>query len=402
MLFRSPAAEARHGISLFLLLLVPVLFFVVFFVDEIIFQLLESPSMRVALVGPPQSGKSTLFAAVAEAGGSHVDLSRPDQPHLAVVKVPDERLDWLSAHYKPKKHTPAELEFLDLPGLDLSDEAGRTRSKVHWAAMRQSDMLVFVLRSFAAAAVGAYRGRVDPAADAEELLAEMIFADLDQVTARVGKLEAAVRKPTSAALRDEQTRELELMKRLAAALEKGEPLSSAAHGEVQAKSLRSFAFLSQKPALAVLNRSEDESAAAAPEQVGHLPCLALSAKIEEELARLAPAERAEFLADLGIASPARDRLLRACYERLGLVSFFTVGEDECRAWTIRAGADAVTAAGEIHSDIARGFIRAETVSYEDLRAAGDMKGAKAAGKVRLEGKAYVVRDGDIINIRFNV
>jgi hypothetical protein len=358
--------------------------------------------MRVALVGPPQSGKSTLFAAVAEAGGSHVDLSRPDQPHLAVVKVPDERLEWLSAFYKPKKHTLAELEFLDLPGLDLSDDAGRTRAKAHWAAMRQSDMLVFVLRAFASSAVGAYRGRVDALADAEELLAEMIFADLDQVTARVAKLEAAIKKPTSTALREEQTRELDLMKRLSAALEKGEPISSAAHGEAQIKSIRSFAFLSQKPAMVVLNRSEDETAAPAPEKLAGLPCLATSAKIEEELARLAPAERAEFLADLGIASPARDRLVRACYLGMGLISFFTAGEDECRAWTIPAGTDAVTAAGEIHSDIARGFIRAETVSYDDLRAAGDMKGAKAAGKIRLEGKTYVLKDGDIINIRFNV
>jgi hypothetical protein len=263
-------------------------------------------------------------------------------------------------------------------------------------------MLVFVLRAFASAAVGAYRGRVDATADAEELLAEMIFADLDQVTARVGKLEAALRKPTSAALREEQGRELDLMKRLAAALEKGEPISSAARGEAQAKSLRPFAFLSQKPSLVALNRSEDEIAARAPDKLAGLPCLALSAKIEEELARLSPAERAEFLADLGIAAPARDRLIRACYERMGLVSFFTVGDPDCHAWTVPAGTDAVTAAGEIHSDIARGFIRAETVSYDDLRAAGDMKAAKAAGKVRLEGKAYTVRDGDVILFRFNV
>jgi hypothetical protein len=356
--------------------------------------------MRVALVGPPQSGKSTLFAAVAEAGGSHVDLSRPDQPHLAVVKVPDERLDWLHEQHRPKKRVPAELEFLDLPGLDLRDEAGRARAKSHWPALRQSDMLGLVLRAFAAPTVGAYRGRVDASADAEELLAEMIFADLDQVTVRMGRLEAALRKPTSQ--RDEQGRELELMKRLAAALEKGEPLSAAAHGEAQTKNLKGFAFLSQKPALAVLNRSEEEMGAAPPEKLAGLPCLALSAKIEEELARLAPPERAEFLADLGLSAPARDRLIRACYERLGLVSFFTVGDDECRAWTIAAGTDAVTAASEIHSDIARGFIRAETTSYADLRACGDMKAAKAAGKVRLEGKTYPVRDGDVILFRFNV
>lgn len=358
--------------------------------------------MRVALIGPPQSGKSTLFAAVAEAGGSRVDLSRPDQPHLAVVKVPDERLEWLTAQFKPKKHTLAELEFLDLPGLDLRDEAGRTRSRAHWAAMRQSDMLVYVLRAFASDAVAPYRDRVDAQADAEELLAEMLFADLDQVTSRVAKLEAAVKKPAPPAQREEQQRELELMKRLAAALEKGEPISQAAHGEAQLKQLRSFAFLSQKPMLVVLNRSEGQAHDPAPEKVAGLPCLALSAKIEEEIAQLSPEERAEFLADLGVTAPARDRLLRACYQALGLVSFFTVGEDECRAWTVPAGTDAVTAAGEIHTDLARGFIRAETVSFEDYRAAGDMKGAKAHGKVRLEGKNYIVRDGDILNIRFAV
>jgi len=358
--------------------------------------------MRVSLIGPPQSGKSTLFAAIAQAGGSRVDLSRPDQPHIAVVKVPDERLEWLSAFYHPKKHTPAELEFLDLPGLDLSDEAGRTRAKAHWAAMRQSDMLAFVVRAFESAAVAPYRDRVSPAADVEELLAEMIFADLDQVTVRVGKLEAAIRKPAPVAQREEQARELDLMKRLAAALEKGEPLLEAVHGEAQFKQFRGFAFLSRKPMLAVLNRSEEEAGAPAPEKLGGLPCLGLSAKIEEEIARLAPEERAEFLSDLGISAPARDRLIRACYQRTGLVSFFTVGEDECRAWTVPAGTDAVTAAGEIHTDLARGFIRAEVVSYADLRAGGDMKAAKAAGKVRLEGKSYVVRDGDVMLIRFAV
>jgi GTP-binding protein YchF len=358
--------------------------------------------MRVALVGPPQSGKSTLFAAIAEAGGSHVDLSRPDQPHLAVVKVPDSRLDWLSAHYKPKKHTPAELEFLDLPGMDLRDDAGRTRAKAHWAAMRQSGMLAFVLRAFESSAVPPYRDRVDALADVEELLAEMIFADLDQVTARVGKLEVALKKPSPAAVRDEQQRELDLMNRLREALERGETLSGAIHGEAQEKLVRSFAFLSQKPMLAILNRAEGEIGKEAPAKLAALPCLAVSAGIEGEIAKLDPAERADFLKDLGIASPARDLLIRACYDRLGLVSFLTAGEDECRAWTIPAGTDAVTAAGEIHSDIARGFIRAETVSFEDLKAAGDMKAAKAAGKIRLEGKTYVIRDGDVINIRFNV
>ena len=355
--------------------------------------------MRVALVGPPQSGKSTLFAAVARSGGSHVDISRPDQPHLAVVKVPDERLVWLAEQFKPKKFTPAELEFLDLPGFDLSDEAARTRSQTHWPALRQSDMVVLVLRSFAGETVPAYRSRIDPESDAHEMLAELLFADLDQVTSRVEKLEASVKKPT--VRRDEQIKELELMRRLAAALESETPLSTAVQSDSEAKLLRSFAFLSLKPVLVVMNCSEDELAVETPE-LASAACMRLSAKIEEEIAELSPADRGEFLSDLGITEAARDRLIRACYQRLKLVSFLTAGEDECRAWTIPAGTDAVTAAAEIHSDIARGFIRAETVSYEDYRATGDMKAAKAAGKVRLEGKTYVVQDGDIINFRFNV
>ena len=356
--------------------------------------------MRVALIGPASSGKSALFAAVAAAGGSGVDLHRPDQPHLAVVKVPDPRLVWLSDYYKPKKTTPAELEFLDLPGFDLSDTAGRNRAKTHWMAMRQSDMLVFVVRGFDSDTVPAYRDRVDPEADVAELFNEMIFADLEQVTNRIAKLEVTIRKPTGK--QDQQKRELELMQRLCATLEDEKPIASAIASDAEDTLIRSFAFLSQKPILVVLNCGEDQAAAPGPDQMGGCPCIHLSARIEQELAELAPDERAEFLADLGLAAPARDRLIRACYGALKLVSVLTVGEDECRAWTVPAGTPAVEAAGEIHSDIARGFIRAETVAYDDLYANGDMKGAKAAGRVRLEGKTYAVQDGDVINFRFNV
>ncbi len=356
--------------------------------------------MRVALVGPPQSGKSTLFASVAEAGGSSVHLSRGDAPHLAVVKVPDERLTWLADLYKPKKVTQAELELLDVPGLDLSDEAARHHSRTHWSAMRQSDMLVFVVRAFADDTVPAYRGRVDPSADVDELLTEMIFADLDQVTARIDKLTVAVKKPT--ANRAAQQHELELMGRILEALENARPVSSAVTGEAEDKLIRSFAFLSRMPMLVVTNWGEDQLADCADGTVQSLPSIGLSVKIEEEIAELAPDERQAFLVDLGVEAPAADRLIRACYEQLNLVSFLTFVADECRAWSVPAGTDAVIAAGAIHSDIARGFIRAETVSYEDLRAAGDMKAAKAAGKVRLEGKHYVVQDGDVINFRFNV
>ncbi|MFP4216799.1 MAG: redox-regulated ATPase YchF [Phycisphaerae bacterium] len=356
--------------------------------------------MRVALIGPPLSGKSTLFTAVAAAGGSNVDLSRPDQPHLAVVKVPDERLIWLTDLYKPKKTTPAELEFLDLPGFDLTDEAGRQRAKQHWAAMRQSDMIVLVLRAFDDPTVPAYRDRVDPAADVEEFLSELMFADMEQVTSRVEKLEQQVKKPTRD--RDEHLRELDLMQRILDTLENEQPVSDAVQSETEDKLIRSFAFLSQKPILAVRNVGEDDLGGETPDQLGGVDCLTLSARIEEEIAQLPPEDRDEFMAEMGIEVSARDRLIRACYGKLNLISFLTVGEDECRAWTIRAGTPAAEAAGEIHSDIQRGFIRAETVSYEHIRAAGDMKGAKADGNVRLEGKAYTVQDGDIINFRFNV
>jgi hypothetical protein len=263
--------------------------------------------MRVTLVGPPQSGKSVLFAAIAESGGSHVDLSRADQPHLAVVKVPDERLTWLSQLYRPEKTTPAELEFLDLPGMDLSDEAGRKRAKEHWAAMRQADMLVFVLRNFNSPTVAAYRDRVEPQSDLQELLAEMLFADLDQVSARMEKLETALKKPSPK--RDEQVRELDLMTRLKNALESEKPLSETITDPTEEKLVRGFGFLSQKPSLVVLNVDEDylaqnagtaqdagetpaahadKMSASHTEKFGPLACVALSAKIEEEIAQLPP------------------------------------------------------------------------------------------------------------------
>jgi GTP-binding protein YchF len=356
--------------------------------------------MRVALTGPIQSGKSSVFAAVARAGGSHVDLHRTDQAHLAVVKVPDERLVWLTEHTKPKKSTPAELEFVDVPGFDLADEAGRKSAKTHWPALRQSDMLVFVLRTFTDVEVPPYRNRIDPPADLRELLAEMIFADLEQVAARIDKLHAALQRGGAKAKED--AKELELMQRLQEAMEKDQPLVQAVASVEEKKLVRSFAFLSHKPALVVLNCNEQEAAKEAPGEMGGLPCLQLSAKIEAELSQLSPQERGEFMADLGLKALGSDRLIRACYRRMDLISFLTVWGDECRAWTIPAGTDAITAAGCVHSDMARGFIRAETVAFEDLRAAGDMKNARAAGKVRLEGKSYLVQDGDVIHFRFNV
>ena len=356
--------------------------------------------MRVALIGPQQSGKSVLFAAIAEAGGSHIDVSRPDQDHLAVVKVPEERLDWLSRQHQSKKTTPTELEFLDVPGFDLADEPGRHHAKTHWPAVRQSDMLVLVVREFEDRTVAAYRGRIDPKGDVEELLAEMLFSDLERVTNRIEKLEHALTKPTPE--RHEQEYELKLMQRLAEALETNKAISSAIGSEADDKLVRSFAFLTQKPALVVLNCNEQAASAPGLDELAGRACLKLSAKIEEELAQLSVEERGEFLDEMGLPAPARDRLIRACYEHLKLIAFFTVCPKESRAWAIPVGTDAITAAGLVHTDIARGFIRAETVAYDDVKAAGSEKDAKAAGKIRLEGKNYIIQDGDIIYFRFNV
>ncbi len=356
--------------------------------------------MRVALVGPPLGGKSTVFAAVAEAGGSRVHLERADTEHLAVVKVPDERLEWIYEHYKPKKCVHAEIEFLDVPGLDLSTEPARQRARNHWPAVRQSDMLVMVLRNFHNEAAPPYRGRVDFDADLAELAEEMLFSDLEQVAARIEKLAAALKKP--APDREADARELELMQRLQAALEAEKPLTEAVANQAEEKMVRAFAFLTLKPAVVVVNCEEDAAAEPGPADVGGYPAVQLSAKIEEEIAALPADQRGEFLEAMGIASPAADRLIRSCYRAMSLVSFFTHGDKEARAWSVPAGTDAVTAAGQVHSDMARGFIRAEVITYDDLRAAGGEKEARAAGKYRLEGKSYTVQDGDVIHFRFNV
>ena len=355
--------------------------------------------MRVALIGPPCSGKTTVFQAIAELGGSEVDVSRADQPHLAVVKVPDERLRRLVELYKPKRTVPAELEFLDMPGVDLGDAVARDHWRRHWASVRDCDMIVMVACGFEDPSVPAYRGRVDAAGDVEELLAEMLFADLEQVGNRIQRLETLLTKPGD---RDGNRRELDLMQRIRQALENDLPIREVVKNEAEAKAIRSFAFLSLKPHLAVLNCGEGEPTGPA-EPIATVAVLRLSAKIEQELAQLDSADRAEFMADLNMEAPARDRLIRACYNQLNLVSMFTVSEEECRAWPQPTGTEAVVAAGSVHTDMARGFIRAETMAYDDLVAAnGDEKAVKAAGKFRLEGKQYILQDGDIIKFRFNV
>lgn len=354
--------------------------------------------MRAAIIGLPQSGKSTLFSAVT---GQQADPAEMPHEHLGVVSVPDERVDFLSALYQPKKTVYATMEFLNVPGFSLADRHGVDEFRRHLPSVRQAELLVGVIRDFTSAAVPPYRERIDPQADLTELWEEFVFADLEAVTNRIERLEKSLKKPTKS--HEAEKREMQLMEKCREALENMQPLSEVLTSEEDKKALSSFAFLTEKPWVVVYNVDEDRAATVQPETPEHAQAaIALCAETEAEIAQLDEADRTTFLADLGVSEPAKDRLLRSCYEALGLVSFFTFAGDEVRAWTVRRGASAVEAAGKVHSDMARGFIRAETVSYTDLHAAGDMRSAKAAGKVRQEGKSYVVQDGDLILVKFNV
>ncbi len=356
--------------------------------------------MKVGLIGPPLCGKSTLFMAIT---GQAPDPAVALQEHTALIKVPDERLTYLNELYQPKKLTHATIEFCDYPGISSTDERGKQQLKTHLPHIRQCDILAAVVRDFQNPAVPPHKDRIDPLADLNLLYEDFIFADLEAVTGRLDRLEKSLKKPTRS--HDHDKKEQALLLRCQEKLEALEPLSAAIEHDDEKVMLRSFAFLTEKPVVAVINVSEGQ---AATEPACHYPSaraiLNICAEAEAQIVQLdSAADQAAFLQDLGIAEPARNRLIRTAYAAGGLMSFLTVGPDEVRAWTVRQNATAVDAAGKIHSDLARGFIRAETVHYDDLVAAGgDMKAVKSAGKLRQEGKTYLVQDGDIINFKFNV
>ena len=350
--------------------------------------------MKVALIGLPQSGMSTVFSAVT---GVAVDPYASPGPRQAVVKVPEPRLAYLTELCHPKKITETTIEIVDVPGCSLADAKGQEDWRRLLPTVRKADLLVVVLRDFESADVPARAGGNAPETDFAAVWDELIFADLDTVTTRVEKLEHALRKPTRT--HDTEKHELALLERCREALESEAPLSSVIQKEEERKLMGGFAFLTEKPVVCVRNVGDDRAASAEELRFDHVAAsLTLSASIEAEIAELDADDRAAFLADLGLKEPARDRLIRSCYRAGGLISFLTMGPEEVRAWTIRQGDTAVEAAARIHTDIARGFIRAETVAYDDLVANTDMKGARAVGKVRAEGKTYVVQDGDILLI----
>jgi len=346
--------------------------------------------MKAGLVGYAQSGKTTLFDALTglhKGGGA----GRP-QVNLGAIKVPDARVDALAAIFEPRKTTFAEMQFVDVPGpagkgSGLDAEALRALSGV--------DAFCLVVRGFP----GVDGTPADPERELRDFDAELVLHDLALVERRLDRLRKEQHKGTG---------EFHELERLHAQLDEGRPLRAMGWSDAEEKELVQFAFLSRRPMLVVVNVGED--AAAAPPPPGVLAAarergcevLALCAAVEAEIAELAPAEQPEFLASLGLSAPAQARFIRAAYHLLDLISYFTVGEDEVRAWTIRRGDRAPRAAGRIHSDLERGFIRAEVTHYEDFVALGSESKARQEGKLRLEGKEYVVRDGDILNFRFAV
>jgi hypothetical protein len=351
-------------------------------------------------VGLSQTGKTTLFQILTHAHGSGLGSGRPEA-HIAVVRVPDARLDRLAELYQPKKTVHATIEYMDMPGsvIDLA------RSGAQSQALRELDALMHVVRAFDDPSIPAEGGAINPRRDIENVELELILSDLAVVEKRLERLERDVKKQKNPALE----KELEALKICHAALEKQTPLREIALGPEDAKAIRGFTFLSLKPMLYVLNLSEGDAARANlaeqfADEAGlkHRPRTAVSAisgKVEAELAEMSDADAAEFLASYGLKQSASARLIRASYQLLGLISFFTVGENECHAWTIPAGETAFEAAGEVHSDFQRGFIRAEVVKYDDLIATGSFAEARNRALLRLEGKEYVVHDGEIVHIR---
>ena len=341
--------------------------------------------MKVGIVGFAGSGKSTVFHWLT---GNKPDPAASQRGQIAVARVPDERLDWLSAHFRPKKTTPATLEFLDTPGLLPTERKDNPR---RLGILRESGGLLVVLNGF---------GGGNPAEELRHFREELFFADLEILTNRIGRLEEGFKKPKPSKEREADQNELALLQRIVAAMEQGQIAAALGLKEDEEKAIRSFQLLTLKPELVLVNISDDRIGKPLPADLLALAPTAIQApaKLEMELEDLSPDDRQAFMQDLGLGGFSRGDVLRTIYYAMGQVVFFTIGEDECRAWPLRKGEDAVAGAGQIHTDLAKRFVRAEVVRYDDFRRVGSMKEAKAQGVYRLEGKTYVVQDGDIMHI----
>ena len=365
--------------------------------------------MKLGIVGLPNVGKSTLFNAITNAGAQSANYPFCTiEPNVGVVAVPDERLDALEKMYNPVKVTPAVIEFVDIAGLVKGASKGEGLGNKFLSHIREVDAIVHVVRCFENDDIIHVEGSVDPERDIETINLELIFSDIEMVQRRLDKSSKALKGDKSL------IEEVDFLKRLMASLESGVPARAVTPAsDVEAEVLATTALLSLKPVIYACNMSEDDFAGgletnkrflavkeiAAKEGAETLP---ICASMEAEISGLDKEEKELFLADLGLSESGLDRLIKTCYSLLGLISYLTAGQPEVRAWTITKGTKAPQAAGKIHSDFERGFIRAEVVSFDDLMKNGSMVAAKEKGLVRSEGKEYVMQDGDIVLFRFNV
>jgi ribosome-binding ATPase YchF (GTP1/OBG family) len=341
--------------------------------------------MKVGIVGFAGSGKSSVFHWLT---GVKPDPSKSQTGQTGIAKVPDPRLDWLSAKFQPRKTTPAVIEFVDTPGLLATERRDNPR---RLGILRESGGLLVVLNGF---------NESDLAGQLYRFREELTFADLEIVGNRMDRLRDQLGKPRPAKQKEADEQELALLQRIAAAFEANQSPAALGLKDDEEKSIRSFQLLTLKPEQVFVNVGDDRLNQPLPDDLLALVPNALQApaKLELELQELPEEDRKLFMADLGLTEFVRDEVLRKVFAAMGQIVFFTVGEDECRAWSLPLGSDAVTGAGQIHTDLARGFVRAEVVSYEDFQRVGSMKEAKTHGVYRLEGKTYVVQDGDIMHI----
>lgn len=358
--------------------------------------------MKIGLIGLPKSGKTTIFNALTRSDAPVADYSSGKvEPNLAVVDVEDPRVDRLTAMYQPKRTIYATIDFIDFVGVDRS-EGKELFSGTAMNLVKTADALAIVVRNFANDVLDSSLGPANPARDAEAVVGELILSDLVLVETRLERIAADHQRGKKTPQSQAEEKVLQLLHE---ALSDDRPVRSVELNDDQRRSISGFQFLSAKPVLVIVNSGEENygSAADALDAIGaRYPVVEFAGTFEMELSRLEAEEAEAFMEDLGITESARSRLTTLAYESLGLISFFTVGPDEVRAWTIHRGDPAVEAARTIHSDLARGFIRAECFSYDALIGAGSEKGVKEAGQFRLEGKEYEVKDGDILNIRFSV
>ena len=360
--------------------------------------------MKIGLVGLNQTGKTALFDLLT-GRDSAASASAKGSASVGVGSVPDERIDFLSELYHPKKTTYAKIELTDVAGFSVSDGGGNSSAARFLNDARSCDALIHVLRAFVSDSVLHDLDSIDPARDLESVELEMLFADLEMIEKRIARIKAGKK------ITKENSEEIAMLERCYAWLENGGTMRDMDLSDDERLSIRGYSFLTEKPRLAVVNVDEDQWAKGrfpSQDALGELcsklgiPIVVLCVEIELEISRLPEDDRALFMEDLAIEQPGIAILARAVYGLLGLISFLTIGDDEVRAWAIEEGTIARKAAGKVHTDIERGFIRAEVVKYDSIKELGSMAKVKEKGLFRLEGKEYIVADGDIINFRFNV